>query len=325
MYLKICMAFSVEKVIENGFNKIVLMDNVSHTSVEIIPSCGAILHAFKILHNSTFVNVIDSYESAADFKTNVSTKGFRSCKLSPFACRIKNATYNFGKETYTIDKFTLNGSALHGLLYDANFTVVSKQGNTEMASVVLLHQYAGTNNGYPFYYDCTVTYQLKSNNALTIITEITNKDKGLIPIQDGWHPYFKLGENIDDLQLEFQSTDKILFDELMIPTSERIAFQEYGSLKKIGDRMFDDCFAVNFAECQPMAVLRDDVQQLQIEIYPDKSYPYLQIYTPADRKSIAIENLSAIPDAFNNGIGLITLASQTSTIFTTTYKITSLK
>ena len=324
MYLKISMAFGVEKVIENGFDKIVLRDNIRHTSVEIIPSCGAILHAFKVLHNSNYVNVIDSYESAADFETNV-TSSFKSCKLSPFACRIKNATYNFGKETYTIEKFILNGSALHGLLYDANFTVVSQQENAEMASVVLLHQYVGSDNGYPFCYDCTITYQLKSDNALTIITEIINNDKGLIPIQDGWHPYFKLGENIDDLQLEFQCTEKILFDESMIPTGEKIVFQEYGSLKKIGDRIFDDCFAVNFAECQPMAVLRNDVQKLQIEIYPDKSYPYLQIYTPADRKSIAIENLSAIPDAFNNGIGLITLASQTKAIFTTTYKITSLK
>ena len=325
MILKISMAFSVEKVTENGFDKIILSDNITHTSVEIIPSCGAILHAFKILHNGNFVNVIDSYESAVDFETNVATKGFKSCKLSPFACRIKNATYNFGKETYHIDKFILNGSALHGLLYDANFSVVSKQQNDEMASVVLLHQYLGTDSGYPFYYDCTITYQLKSINALTIITEITNKDKGLIPIQDGWHPYFKLGENIDNLQLEFQSTDKILFDKSMIPTGERTAFQEYGSLKKIGNEMFDDCFAVNFAECQPMAVLRDNVQKLQVEIYPDKTYPYLQFYTPSDRKSIAIENLSAIPDTFNNGIGLITLASQTSAIFTTTYKITSLK
>ena len=318
------MAFSVENVRENGFDKIILRDNLRHTSVEIIPSCGAILHAFKILHKGNFVNVIDSYESAADFETNA-TKSFKSCKLSPFACRIKNATYNFGEQTYSIDKFILNESALHGLLYDANFTVICKQENDEMACVVLLHQYLGTDNGYPFYYDCTITYQLKSNNSLNIITEIINKDKGLIPVQDGWHPYFKLGENIDDLQLEFQSTDKILFDESMIPNGERSSFQEYGSLKKIGDKIFDDCFVVNFAECQPMVVLRDNVQKLQVEIYPDKTYPYLQIYTPADRKSIAIENLSAVPDAFNNGIGLITLASQTNAIFTTTYKITSLK
>ena len=316
--------YSIESKTENGFYKIVLRNNISQTFVEIIPSCGAILHAFTIFHNNNFVNVIDSYGSAAEFENNGVTNGFKACKMSPFACRLKNATYTFGEVEYTVNKFLLGESAIHGLLYDAEFKIISQHTDNEMASIVLLHQYLGTEKGYPFKYDCTITYQLKSEHTLTIITEITNRDKGLIPMQDGWHPYFKLGENINDLQLEFQSTVKHLFDELMIPTGETIPYQEYGSLKKIGDKFFDDCFSVNFAECQPMVVLRDASQKLQVEIYPEKTYPYLQIYTPAERKSIAIENLSALPNSFNNGIGLITLTPQANTFFTTTYKITPL-
>jgi aldose 1-epimerase len=219
----------------------------------------------------------------------------------------------------------LDKHALHGLLYDAVFEVTQQQANDQQAMVVLTHAYRGTENGYPFYYDCTISYILENDNRLRIVTEIVNKDKGLIPIQDGWHPYFTLGNTIDDLQLEFQSKEKIVFDEGMIPAGETIAYQEFGSLKKIGDTNFDDCFSLNFAECQPLCVLRDTEQKIQVEIYPDKTYPYLQVYTPPHRKSIAIENLSAIPDAFNNGIGLITLAPQAKTNFTTTYKITSLK
>jgi aldose 1-epimerase len=48
------------------------------------------------------------------------------------------------------------------------------------------------------------------------------------------------------------------------------------------------------------------------------------VYTPPHRNTIAIENLSAIPDAFNNEIGLITLAPQANAIFSTIYKITPL-
>jgi len=84
------------------------------------------------------------------------------------------------------------------------------------------------------------------------------------------------------------------------------------------------CFSVNFTEGQPICTLRNALQKIQVEIYADRSYPYLQIYTPPHRDSIAIENLSAVPDGFNNGLGLITLAPQTSKVFTTTYKITSL-
>ena len=318
------MAFAVETKTENGFHKIILKDITAQTHAEVIPSCGAILHAFTVLLNGEPINVIDNYTSTDDFTDNVESKGFKSCKLSPFACRIKNASYHFGEQQYNLNKYLTSGNALHGLLYDAVFTVSHQQADDEKAIVSLVHHYHGTEKGYPFYYDCIVTYLLKKDNTLVISTEIVNKDKGLIPLQDGWHPYFTFGGSIDGLQLEFQSKEKILFDKAMIPDGNRITYQEFGSLKKIGDEEFDDCFSVNFAECQPLCVLRDTEKKIQVEIHPGKNYPYLQLYTPPDRRSIAIENLSAIPDAFNNGTGLITLAPQQTATFTTTYKITLL-
>lgn len=318
------MAFSVETKTENGFKKIILKDNITQTSAEVIASCGAILHAFTVFNNGHFINVIEQYSSAEDFADNVESKGFKSCKLSPFACRLKNASYQFGDKQYTVDKFLMGETAIHGLLYDAIFEVKQQEANDEKASVVLSFAYKGTDAGYPFYYDCNITYTLEKENILRLNTEIINKDKGLLPVQDGWHPYFTFGSKINELQLEFQSMEKVIFDEGLVPSGETISYNEFDSLKKIADIFLDNCFSLNFSECQPLCVLRDSVQKLQIEIYPDKSYPYLQLYTPPHRNSIAIENLSALPDAFNNGIGLITLAPQTKAIFTTTYKITPL-
>lgn len=316
--------FEATSIHDADFDKIILKDVTANTSVEIIPGCGAILHAFTIVHNDALLNVIDSYENTADFKNNVTAKGFKSCKLSPFVCRIKNAAYNFGEKQYTTEKFLLNGNALHGLLYDAVFTVKEKWTDANNACVVLEHQYNATENGYPFKYTCTVTYLLKKENVLTITTTITNDDEGLIPVQDGWHPYFSFGGSIDDLQLEFQSKEIVVFDEALIPTGELLPYQEFGSLKKIELTEFDNCFTVNFAECQPMCVVRDAARKIQVEIHPEKSYPYLQIYTPHHRKSIAIENLSGAPDAFNNGMGATVLSPGSSATFITTYKITLL-
>lgn len=323
------MAFTVESKIENGFNKKILKDNDTQTSVEIIPSCGAILHAFTVLHNGRSINVIEQYTSAEDFINNVESKGFKSCKLSPFACRLKNSTYHFGEEQYTVNKFLLDGTAIHGLIYDAAFTTMQEVADSNKASVVLMYAYKGSENGYPFMYDCTITYTLEKKNTLHIVTKITNKGKGSIPMQDGWHPYFTLGGKINELELEFQSKEKVIFDDGLVPTGELIPYHEFDSLQKIGDTFLDNCFSLNFTDptaigYQPLCVLRDPVQQIQLEICPDKSYPYLQIYTPPHRNSIAIENLSAVPDAFNNGIGLIALAPQANAIFSTTYKITPL-
>ncbi|MEO5891393.1 MAG: aldose 1-epimerase [Ferruginibacter sp.] len=315
--------FATEISNTNGFDKIVLRDIKSKTSVDIIPSCGAILHSFTIFHNNSFLDIIDHYEDANDFASNV-TNSFKSCKLSPFACRINNATYSFAGEEYTIEKFLLNKHALHGLIYDADFTIREQYADDTGAGVTLKCSYTGSDKGYPFYFDCVIKYQLKQNNELTLTTEIINRDKGLIPVQDGWHPYFTFGKKIDELQLEFQSVEVLAASDDIIPTGELSPYQEFGSLRKINDTWLDTCFTVNFAECQPLCVLRDPERQVQLEIRPGKSYPYLQIYTPPHRNSIAIENLSAAPDAFNNKMGLKILQPGENIIFTTTYKITLL-
>jgi aldose 1-epimerase len=75
----------------------------------------------------------------------------------------------------------------------------------------------------------------------------------------------------------------------------------------IGDEFFDHCFLLEPDYGIPAAVLSNSANGLHLSFFPDASYPYLQIYTPDDRQSIAIENLSSAPDSFNNGIGLIVL------------------
>lgn len=315
--------FTAQKITKEGFDIIELRNTSNNNFAEIIPSCGAILHSFSVMHNHKLVNVIDGYDDRADFENNLAAKGFKSCKLSPFACRVKNATYQFEENTFTIDKFLLGPNALHGLIYDADFEIIYQYANEEHAGVALQYKYRGECNGYPFHYDCVVTYHLRENNELQVSTDIFNRGEGLMPVQDGWHPYFTLGKKIDELELKFKSNEKLLFDENMVPTGRIETYGEFASFKKIGDARFDDCFTVNHSGKPPLIALRDTEDKIQIEVWPDKAYPYVQLYTPDHRRSIAIENLSAPPDTFNNGINLIILPPDANAVFTTTYKISS--
>lgn len=213
---------------------------------------------------------------------------------------------------------------MNGLIYDATFEIINQVLHDTFAEVTMMYAYRGGEAGYPFYYDCIVTYKLAEDNKLTVSTKIISQDKGTIPVQEGWHPYFKLGGLINDLQLEFQSKEILEFNDELIPTGKLVAYQEYGAIRKVGDEIFDNCYTLNFAECQPLCVLRDPVKKIQIEFYPDRSYPYLQIFTPSHRRSIAIENLSAAPNAFNNKMGVNVLVPAQEMTFVTTYKITSL-
>jgi len=142
-----------------------------------------------------------------------------------------------------------------------------------------------------------------------------------VAVQDGWHPYFTLGKKIDELEIQLSSLEKVIFDDTMIPTGELVSFNEFTEYKKIGSLFLDDCFRLDFTKAQPLCILRDPESKIQVEIKPYKSYPWLQLYTPPHRQSIAIENLSAPPDTFNNGIDLIILSTGESASFTTSYKI----
>lgn len=315
--------FSIQEKKDNGFKKIILTDDSTKTFAQIIPECGAILNAFTANNKGNFMNVVESYASAQDFKINV-TKGFLGTKLSPFVCRLNKGAYHFGDKNYKMENFYHGQNALHGKLYDKEFIVSGESSNELHASVTMKYEYRAEDAGYPFNYDCIVTWQLEKENKLLVTTECINQDKGLIPIQDGWHPYFTLGDTIDNLQLEFQSGEMVEFNEDLIPTKKLLPYHDFNSLKKIGNTFFDNCFALTVDACQPLCVLRNHDAGIEIEIHPDRSYPYLQIYTPPHRRSIAIENISGAPDAFNNGMGFATLEPGESALFKTIYKITIL-
>ncbi|HUZ57189.1 MAG TPA: aldose 1-epimerase [Hanamia sp.] len=317
--------FSILKKSESGFEKIILKNEITNNYAAILPACCAMLHEFVVHINKEQINVIDSYQSFEEFKTLLKEKGFMGCKLSPFVCRLNNGKYIFGEKEYFIQKSLPAKHSLHGLLYDKAFVIISEIADESGASVTMKYEYRAEDPGYPFNYDCIVTWKLEPENKLTVTTECINKDEGLIPMQDGWHPYFTLGDSINDLQLEFQAKNMVEFNDELIPTSKVIGYTKFSTIEKIGDTFLDNCFTLDTQECQPLCVLRNTEKNIEIQLLPSESYPYLQIYTPPHRRSIAIENLSGSPDAFNNGMGVITLESKQSALFETSYKIIQLK
>lgn len=316
------MAFEVIVSSYGQYSVIVLKDVTTNTFAEIY-TFGALLNNFTSEHHGTAINIIDGFSSPAEAADKV-TVFFKSAKLSPFACRVKNSKYKFGENSYLLSKFALRGTAIHGLIYNAAFEITEQFKDDEKALVKLSYVYDNEMEGYPFKFKSEVEYQLTAGNALTVKTTVTNVGDQLMPVVDGWHPYFTLGDSINNYQVEFQSKEMLEFDEDLVPTGKLIPYQEFSSLKNFGTNELDNCFTLNFAECQPMCVIRHPQKKVQIEFHPDKSYPYLQLYTPEHRKSIAVENLSGAPDAFNNGMGLKVLTRGESAIFTTKFITRSL-
>lgn len=313
--------FQISHKTENGFSITVLSDDTTGCFAEVLPGCGATLHKFGVKTGSHDVQVIDHYQTRREFETQLEPLGYKGCKLSPFVCRLANNRFTFGDKEFLIENLTKEKHALHGLLYMKPFEVVNEEANELHAAVTMKYAYRAENSGYPFDYDCLITYQLAGDCKLHVRTECINRSAGLIPLQDGWHPYFDLGEKIDELELEFQSLEEYIFNDELLPTGDMRAYKHFETIRQIGDLHLDNSFTLDMQECQPLCVLRNKKNGMEIQIFPTPSYPVLQIYTPSHRKSISIENLSGPPNAFNLGKGFITLEAGQSTVFETAYRI----
>jgi len=297
------MAFNIVRRLHEGWELVELEDDRSGSRVEIIPMAGAILNGWEVKNMGKRLDIIDGYSGKEDFLVNVH-KGFKSAKLSPFVCRLKNGRFNWDGQEFSIQKFMLNGDGLHGIIYDCPFTVTSSGSNESQCFVEMKFDYAGDFVGFPFPYSALIRYTLMAENKLHISTKITNKGKVSMPLSDGWHPYFKLGGKVDDWWLKLTSDQMLEYDKSLIPTGDYIQNNDFPTGRIIGALKLDNGFKLNRND-SPYCVIKGN--DISIEFIAETNYPFLQLYIPDHRESIAIENLSSAPDAFNNGIGLIVL------------------
>ncbi|HLK27152.1 MAG TPA: aldose 1-epimerase [Puia sp.] len=314
------MPFTITHQTENELEQVVLMDEETKTSVVVLPACGAMLHAFSFQTGKDSFNIIDNYKSMDEFRNTV-YGSHKSSKLSPFVCRIKEGKYQFDNNEFEFANKFQDGSAIHGLLVKKQFEVIKEEATETSASVTMKYDYQKDDAAYPFNYTCEVKYQLGKNNMLTVETTVMNTGKESVPIADGWHPYFTLGAKIDDCELSFQAKQMLEFDEKLIPTGRLISNTKFIKHEKIEDTFLDNCFLLDELNGKPACSLRNPANGLGLLFFAEKQYPYLQIYTPPHRKNIAIENLSAAPDCFNNKMGLIILEPQQSQIFAVSYQV----
>lgn len=315
------MPFRVSRTVLKNNTLIHLTDNNHSTSITIIPEAGAMLHEFMIPVNGNAFNIIESYPVDKPVKDQM-TFYFRSAKLSPWVCRLAEGRYTFNEQQLQVERLFSDGTGLHGLLFDQNFNVVDEFEDDSQAAVTLKHTYSGYDAGYPFEYSCQVKYALHPHGVLEVETVITNLDEIEIPIADGWHPYFKLGDRVNDWELHFEARSMLEFDEKLIPTGRSIPFNKFNEPALIGDTKLDNCFVLEDARGEPACTLRNPSNNIMVSFFPETGYPYLQVFIPDHRESIAIENISSAPDSFNNRIGLIILPPGHAQTFRVFYQAT---
>ncbi len=222
---------------------------------------------------------------------------FKSSVLFPFPNRIKDGVFNFGERSFElgINDLTFN-NAIHGLIYDQSFALEEATQEGGKAFLRLKYRSEGNHPGFPFEYDLFLTYSLFDSGGFSLGFEVTNTGYQTFPFGIGWHPYFLSG-NLSQSLFSMEAQDHYLCTERMIPEEKEAA--ELKEKFVIGDLKFDDGYSL----AKPFCHFETPDYNLRLSFNTGVE-SYLQIYTPPHRNSMAIEPMTCITNALNNGIGL---------------------
>jgi aldose 1-epimerase len=244
--------------------------------------------------------------------------------LLPWPNRIEDGTYEFGRRRHALALDEPEAkTAIHGLVRWSAWTIrVQEPGRAVLEHV--LHP----RPGYPFSLAVTVEYAL-SDDGLSVRTTATNVGREPCPYGCGAHPYLTLGlPTVDDVVLTARAETVLESDERGISRGRAaVAGTEYdfSTPRAIGTTRLDHCFTDLEREAGlTRVVLTAESAPVELTLWLDDSYGYLQLFTgdplpDVARRSLAVEPMTCPPNAFRTGEALIRLEPGGS--FTSTWGI----
>ena len=239
---------------------------------------------------------------------------FHGAVLLPWPNRVRGGRYAFDGVSFQLALTEpLQHNALHGLTAWQPWSVVHHAVDS-----VVLRCRLFPSPGYPFQLETVVTYTL-TDEGLGVTTRSVNVGDVVCPYAVGFHPYGSAGgaAAVDECTLSIDASRRLHLDEGLIPVgSELVEGTQYDfrAGRSLGARFLDDCFTdvVRDAAGRSWARLaRPDGHVL--EMWADEHFGFWQVYSgdalpkTLARRSLAIEPMTAAPNAFQSGDGLLRL------------------
>jgi len=231
--------------------------------------------------------------------------------LFPFPGRLRDGRLSFDGKTYQLP---LNDStkqhAIHGFTPRNPWRVIDEFAGPDAAMVTgqfyLSQDLPDAAALWPDF-ALEVRYTLYPNK-LQVEAKVTNPGPGRLPFGLGYHGYFQLpGADADIGTSVLQANVAEIYEaESNLPTGKRIAPPaelDFQTPKPIGATALDNVFgAVTGAQSGGLievATLTHPTATGKLRVLADASFRELVLFTPAHRKSVAIEPYTCSADAGN--------------------------
>lgn len=246
------------------------------------------------------------------FAANEMASTGRGQVLLPWPNRVEDGRYDFDDRSHQLSlSEPARGNAAHGLVRWLPWQLRTAGEHTVTASLQLYPQ-----PGYPFALAVSVTYAL-GEDGLRVRTRVTNTGAEPAPYGHGAHPYLSAGSgDVDGLNLTVPAESVGEVDDRGLPAAARpVAGTRYDfrSARALGPVTIDNPFTdlVRDDAGRATAVLRDPESEQVTELWMDRSYRWLQVYTgeglASPRAAVAIEPMTCPPNAFRSGVDVVRL------------------
>ena len=268
----------------------------------VVVELGAGLRSYSVAG----VDVLEGYGVAA------APDGSRGEVLLPFPNRIDGGRYELdGIEHQLPLTEPERVHAIHGLTRFMNW-----RGSADGPAHVVMELVLRPSLGYPFTLSLALEYSL-SSLGLTVRTTAHNVGERRAPFAAGYHPYLEVGTGlVNAALLTIPARTYLETDDRLIPTRrspvEMTAF-DFREPRLVGDSELDTCFTDIERDPDGFARARLSAPGRVTAIAVDAAYDYLQVASGdmlpagAARRGMAIEPMTAPPNAFRSGEGLIVL------------------
>jgi aldose 1-epimerase len=232
----------------------------------------------------------------------------------PWPNRIRDGAYTFdGRELQLGLTEPARHNASHGLVRWEAWSPEEHASSSASLSYRLMAQ-----SGYPWTVDLHVLYDL-SADGLTVTQTATNLSARPAPYACGAHPYLTAGPApVDGWELTLPASLRLLADDRQIPVGEEDVTgtaYDFRAARPLHDTVLDHAFGDLARDDSGLATVevRDPATGRGVALWVDERHPWVMVFS-ADagwdppRQALAVEPMTAPPDAFRSGRDLATLA-----------------
>jgi aldose 1-epimerase len=314
----------------------VLEDSETGSTARVLPDYGFNCYSFRCRIDGRELELLRSHDHFADQPSRASGNG--TPILFPFPNRIRGGKFEFGGKPFQLPCNERGVNAIHGLVIDRRWRVVSSAGKDAAVTgqFQVSRDAAELRNLWPADFLIELTYKLDGNRLATLV-RITNPDSRPLPWGFGTHPYFRLplipqGDPGACAVVAPVAETWELQD--LLPTGRRLAVSPATGLdgrRPFSELKFDTVFTkLQFIEGLCTCRLVDRDAGVAVVLQFDRMFRELVIYTPPDRGAICLEPYTCVTDAINlqpRGVdaGLQVLAPGETVQATITLEIQSLQ